>query len=60
MSEKMAFRMQLNEGQAEEYKRRHDDIWPELVEIQRGYRVVADNQAIITAHVLSKVEAAIQ
>lgn len=29
--EKIAFRMFLNPGQAEEYKRRHDDIWPELV-----------------------------
>ena len=23
--------MQLNEGQAQEYRRRHDEIWPELV-----------------------------
>ncbi|MBX2824055.1 MAG: L-rhamnose mutarotase [Gammaproteobacteria bacterium] len=29
--EKIGFRMQLNEGQAEEYRRRHDEIWPELV-----------------------------
>jgi L-rhamnose mutarotase len=28
--EKYAFRMVLNEGQLEEYKRRHDAIWPEL------------------------------
>ncbi len=25
--------MQLNEGQAREYQRRHDEIWPELVEL---------------------------
>ncbi|RYE98628.1 MAG: L-rhamnose mutarotase, partial [Oxalobacteraceae bacterium] len=25
-----AFRMQLKPGQVEEYKRRHDAIWPEL------------------------------
>jgi len=29
--EKFAFRMFLNPGQAQEYKRRHDTIWPELV-----------------------------
>ncbi len=31
MSERFVFRMRLNEGQEEEYKRRHDAIWPELV-----------------------------
>lgn len=30
--EKFAFKMKLNSGQLEEYKRRHDEIWPELVE----------------------------
>ena len=29
--EKFAFKMKLNPGMAEEYKRRHDAIWPELV-----------------------------
>jgi L-rhamnose mutarotase len=29
--QKHAFTMQLHPGQAEEYKRRHDEIWPELV-----------------------------
>ncbi|MDQ2696749.1 MAG: L-rhamnose mutarotase [Pseudomonadota bacterium] len=29
--EKIAFTMQLNPGCAEEYKRRHDALWPELV-----------------------------
>jgi len=29
--EQIAFRMQLNPGQAAEYERRHDAIWPELV-----------------------------
>ena len=28
--EKFAFKMQLNPGQRDEYKRRHDEIWPEL------------------------------
>ena len=30
-SEKIAFKMFLNPGQAAEYQRRHDAIWPELV-----------------------------
>jgi L-rhamnose mutarotase len=29
-TEKIAFRMFLKPGQAGEYKRRHDEIWPEL------------------------------
>jgi L-rhamnose mutarotase len=29
--EQIAFRMMLNPGQAAEYRRRHDGIWPELV-----------------------------
>ena len=29
--QQIAFRMMLNPGQAEEYRRRHDEIWPELV-----------------------------
>ena len=34
--EKYAFKMKLNPGRAEEYKRRHDAIWPELVQLLRG------------------------
>ena len=30
-SQRYAFRMQLNPGMAEDYRRRHDAIWPELV-----------------------------
>lgn len=29
--EKYAFKMKLNPGMAEEYKHRHDEIWPELI-----------------------------
>ena len=29
--EKYAFKMQLNAGCKDEYKKRHDEIWPELV-----------------------------
>ena len=28
--QRIAFKMQLNEGQKVEYKKRHDEIWPEL------------------------------
>ncbi|PLL12183.1 L-rhamnose mutarotase [Tabrizicola sp. TH137] len=31
MMEKFAFKMHLNPGMEEEYRRRHDEIWPELV-----------------------------
>ena len=33
--QKYAFRMQLNPGMEAEYKRRHDEIWPELVALLR-------------------------
>jgi L-rhamnose mutarotase len=33
--QKYAFRMRLNPGQEAEYRRRHDAIWPELVELLR-------------------------
>ena len=38
--EKIAFKMKLNPGFKEEYKRRHDEIWPELKELlsQNGIR----------------------
>ena len=32
MPERIAFRMNLNSGQAAEYERRHDEIFPELVQ----------------------------
>ena len=31
--EKYAFRMMLNPGMADEYRKRHDEIWPELVDL---------------------------
>ncbi len=30
---KLAFKMKLNPGQAAEYKRRHDALWPELKQL---------------------------
>lgn len=32
MSEQIAFRMNLNPGQASEYEKRHDEIYPELAQ----------------------------
>lgn len=34
--ERYAFRMQLLPGAAEEYRRRHDAIWPDLAALLRG------------------------
>ncbi len=31
--ERLAFKMYLNEGQKEEYKKRHDALWPELLQL---------------------------
>ncbi|MGH1414561.1 MAG: L-rhamnose mutarotase [Pelagimonas sp.] len=33
MSERFVFRMKLNDGMAQEYERRHNAIWPELVDL---------------------------
>ncbi|MCK5463637.1 MAG: L-rhamnose mutarotase [Bacteroidales bacterium] len=30
MYKRLAFKMKLNPGMLEEYKKRHDDLWPEL------------------------------
>ncbi|MSU89327.1 L-rhamnose mutarotase [Rhodobacteraceae bacterium 2CG4] len=35
MTEKYAFRMRLLPGCRDEYRRRHDAIWPELVDLLR-------------------------
>jgi L-rhamnose mutarotase len=40
MMHRIAFKMQLNPGQEAEYKRRHDQLWPELADLlhQTGIR----------------------
>ena len=30
---RLAFKMHLNEGQKEEYKKRHNELWPELKQL---------------------------
>ncbi|WP_422383167.1 L-rhamnose mutarotase [Roseibium album] len=34
--EKLAFKMILNPGMEEEYKKRHDEIWPELAALLKS------------------------
>ena len=36
MAERIAFRMNLHPGRAEEYERRHDAIFPDLVDALKG------------------------
>lgn len=54
-TETVAFRMTMNPGQAQEYKRRHDEIWPELSDalLRAGvldYRIFLDSE---TNHLLA-------
>lgn len=47
--EEVAFRMVLNAGQKAEYRRRHDEIWPELTALLKsagvsGYSIWLDEE----------------
>jgi len=51
-TETIAFRMHLHAGQAEEYRRRHDEIWPELVALLKDagivrYRIYLDEPRLV-------------
>ena len=55
--EKHAFKMQLNSGMAAEYKKRHDEIFPELVDLLhaagiRDYSIHLDQETNILFGVL--------
>lgn len=55
--QKYAFKMQLNPGMAEEYQRRHDAIWPELVTLLKDagmsdYSIFLDEETNILFGVL--------
>ena len=39
MMQRVALKMKLHAGQAEEYKRRHDELWPEMKELLKGVGV---------------------
>ena len=59
--EKYAFKMKLNAGMQDEYKRRHDAIWPELVALlkQAGvsdYSIHLDPETNILFGVLWRIE----
>ncbi len=59
MMEKIAFRMFLNPGQAAEYQRRHDAIWPELVTLLHDagisdYSIFLDTQYHVLYAVLKR------
>lgn len=52
-----AFRMQLKPGMVEEYRRRHDAIWPELAELLRvsgihDYSIFLDEETLALFAVL--------
>ena len=53
----IAFRMKLKAGAVEEYRRRHDLIWPELVELLRDagiydYSIFLDRESLALFAVL--------
>ncbi|HTV01135.1 MAG TPA: L-rhamnose mutarotase [Luteitalea sp.] len=58
-TETVAFRMQLHPGQADEYRRRHDALWPELATLLReagvvDYRIFLDEQSLALFAVLTR------
>jgi L-rhamnose mutarotase len=49
--QRLAFRMKLHPGQEEEYQRRHDTIWPELVALLKetgisDYSIYLDKESL--------------
>lgn len=61
MMEKFAFKMQLNPGCREEYERRHNEIWPELVELLQDagisdYSIHIDEETNVLFGVMLRTE----
>ena len=59
--EQIAFKMFLNPGQADLYKRRHDDIWVELVKILKDagisdYSIFLDPESNTLFAILRRTE----
>ena len=57
--ERYAFRMRLNAGMEAEYQRRHDAIWPELVDLLHGagvsdYAIYLDAETRLLFGVLTR------
>ncbi|WP_337270492.1 L-rhamnose mutarotase [Oryzifoliimicrobium ureilyticus] len=60
--EKYAFKMKLNPGMEDEYRRRHDEIWPELVALLHDagvsdYAIYLDRETGILFGVLTRASA---
>ncbi len=58
-TEKIAFRMFLNPGQAAEYRRRHDEVWPELTRLLKAsglhdYSIYLDEEHVVLFAVLRR------
>ncbi len=59
--EKYAFKMRLNPGSRDEYKKRHDEIWPELVDLLKDagisdYSIHLDDETNILFGVLWRTD----
>ena len=59
--EKIAFKMQLNSSAADEYQKRHDEIWPELVDLLTDagisdYTIFLDEKTYILFAVLWRTD----
>ncbi len=59
--EKYAFKMRLNPGMKDEYQKRHDDIWPDLVTLLKragvsDYSIHLDEETNILFGVLWRTE----
>ena len=59
--EKFAFKMRLNPGATDEYRKRHDEIWPELVGLLKDagisdYSIHLDEETHILFGVLWRTE----
>jgi L-rhamnose mutarotase len=55
----LAFRMQLKPGSVAEYKKRHDELWPELAQALRGagihdYSIFLDEETLHLFGVLKR------
>lgn len=57
--ERYAFRMRLHPGMEADYKRRHDEIWPELVELLHDtgisdYSIYLDRESRLLFGILTR------
>ena len=62
--QRIAFKMKLHQGQVDEYKKRHDDIWAELVVLLssvgiRDYSIFLDEETHILFAVLKMEDPAL-